>query len=143
MKNHFAALLLHVFFILLINNVRAQTNVADNNAAVSLASNAIFFVPGIVQISGAANILNNGNFYVGGDFTNNGGGLKAAGTGTVIFNGSANQNINGTNSVVFYDVIKSANNSVIIALDETINNKLTLLIIKLITPIHIMKRMHP
>ena len=88
-------------------------------------------------------ILNNGNFYVGGDFTNNGSGLKAAGTGTVIFNGSANQNINGTNSVVFYDVIKSANNSVIIALDETINNKLTLLIIKLITPIHIMKRMHP
>ena len=56
MKNHFAALLLHVFFILLIKNVRAQINVTNNNAAVSLVSNAIFFVPGNEQISGAGNI---------------------------------------------------------------------------------------
>lgn len=125
MKNTFT-LSLYIFFLSIINITNAQTNVTDNGINISLTSNTIFFVPGGITILGAGSVLNNGNFYLGGDFINNGNGLNAASTGVVIFNGAGNQNISGTNSVTFYDVTKSTNNSVIISLDETIKNKLTL-----------------
>jgi len=126
MKNNFAFLLLYIFFLSIITNANAQTDVTDNGINISLTSNTIFFVPGSIKIFGAGSVLNNGNFYLGGDFINNGNGLNASGTGVIIFNGAGNQNISGTNSTTFYDVIKSTDSSVIITLDETIKNKLTL-----------------
>ena len=126
MKNSFAFLLLYILFLSITSNANAQTDVTDNGINISLTSNTIFFVPGSIKIFGAGSVLNNGNFYLGGDFINNGDGLNALGTGVVIFNGAGNQNISGTNSTNFYDVIKSTGSSVIIALDETIKNRLTL-----------------
>jgi hypothetical protein len=126
MKNNFAFLLLYIFFLSIITNANAQTDVTDNGINISLTSNTIFFVPGSIKIFGAGSVLNNGNFYLGGDFINNGNGLNASGTGVIIFNGAGNQNISGTNSTTFYNVIKATDSSVIIALDETIKNKLTL-----------------
>lgn len=126
MKNNLAFLLLYTFFLSIITNASAQTDVTDNGINISLTSNTIFFVPGSIKIFGAGSVLNNGNFYLGGNFINNGNGLNASGTGVIIFNGTGNQNISGTNSTTFYDVIKSTDSSVIITLDETIKNKLTL-----------------
>src|SRR5678816_1648171 len=122
MKKHFISLLIHVFSLSILNNVISQTSVITNGANIKILSGTLLFVPGSIQISGSSgSIFNNGDFYVGGDFTNNGNGLDASGKGTVIFNGSGNQNINGTSPTIFYNVIKSTNSSVIIALDETIN----------------------
>jgi hypothetical protein len=127
MKKHFISLLLLIISFSILNNVSSQTGVITNNANIKILSGTSLFVPGSIQISGGlGSIFNNGDVYVGGDFTNNGNGLDALGTGTVIFNSLRNQNINGANSIIFYDVTKSSDSAVIIALDETINNKLTL-----------------
>jgi hypothetical protein len=128
MKKHFISLLLLILLLPILNNVDSQTGVTTNGANIKIQSGTLLFVPGSIQISGnSGSILNNGDVYVGGDFTNNGSGLDASGIGTVIFDGLNNQNINGANSVTFYNVTKSTDSAVIIDLDETINNILTLI----------------
>jgi hypothetical protein len=127
MKNTFIFLSLCSFSLSIQNNVDSQTGVTTNGADIKILSGTSLFVPGSMQISGTSgSVINDGDVYIGGDFTNNGNGMDASGTGTVIFNGASDQNINGTNSTIFYNVIKSTDSSVIIAVDETINNKLTL-----------------
>jgi len=127
MKNAFIFSLLFGFSFLIQNNVDAQTGVISNGVNIKIVSGTVLFVPGSMLISGTTgSVLNNGNLYVGSDFTNNGNGLDVSGTGTIIFNGAGNQNINGTHPTTFYNVTKSTDSCVVIALDETINNKLTL-----------------
>ena len=127
MKTTFIFLWLYGFSFLMLKNVDAQTGVAINSVNIKILSGTVLFVPGSIQIAGASgSVLNDGDVYIGRDFTNNGNGMDAAGIGTVIFNGADNQNINGIKPTIFYNVTKSTDSSVIIALDETINNKLTL-----------------
>src|SRR5215471_2580252 len=99
MKKHFTSLLLLIILLSILNNVDSQTGVTTNGADIKIQSGTLLFVPGNIQISGSSgSVFNNGDVYVGGDFTNNGNGLDVAGVGNVIFNGSRNQNINGANS---------------------------------------------
>src|SRR6516164_5818677 len=113
MKKHFISLLLLILLLPILNNVDSQTGVTTNGANIKIQSGTLLFVPGSIQISGnSGSILNNGDVYVGGDFTNNGSGLDASGIGTVIFDGLNNQNINGANSVTFYNVTKSTDSAV-------------------------------
>lgn len=123
--------IIHIIAVLIFlysSELKSQnTDITIQGANINISSGTSLIIPNNINISGASDyILNNGNLYTGGNFTNNGNGLSATGTGTVIFNGAGTQNINGSNSTTFYDVTKSTNSSVIISLDEFINHNLTL-----------------
>lgn len=115
-----------VLSVILNNNVSAQAKVNVSGAKPNVGLGVYVVVPSSIIIASASSIINNGSILAGGDFTNNGNGLDASGTGTVNFNATSTQNINGSNSITFYNITKSTTGSLVIARDETIKHDLAL-----------------
>ncbi len=98
---------------------------ATNAPIAQLVSNSLT-VKNDVTISGGTLNSNNQNLNVGGHWTNNG--TFTPGTGTVTYNGTANQNLAGSNATIFNNL--TLNNSTGLTLsgsvNATVNGSLTL-----------------
>ncbi len=90
--------------------------VIKNGSSMKVSSGTEVVVSANVDVESGGAIDNSGSFTVKGDFTNDG--TAALGSGEYIFNGTASQNIGGTTTSAFEDII--INNSTGVSLTNHI-----------------------
>jgi hypothetical protein len=102
----------------------AQEN-AINTGTMYISSGTIVSDEGSFTTSATGSTENNGDFYLKGDWVNDG--TYPAGTGKVNFWGTSAQNISGISGTVFYDAaVNKPSNSVTVNTDAEVSNTLTL-----------------
>lgn len=113
-----------LFIFLFLQNGYAQDN-AINTGTLYITSGTIVSDEGSFTTSASGSTENNGDFYLKGDWINNG--VYTSATGKVTFWGAAAENISGSVVTVFYDceVNKSAN-EVTLQINSEVSNVLTL-----------------
>lgn len=102
------SIFLSVFLLLaLANNLIAQAGLRTKNTNINISSGISLVIPGNVNISGGTDyILNNGNCYIGGDFTNSGNSFNTTASGTESFNGATT--INGISYFNNFTILSGA-----------------------------------
>ncbi len=98
---------------------------AISNGILYISPNTIFATEGSFTTSSIGSTTNKGDFYVKGDWVNNGN--YAVSTGKISFWGGNSQNINGTSSTEFYNAeVNKTSNGVTLNNAITVDNVLTL-----------------
>jgi hypothetical protein len=98
---------------------------AINTGTMYISTGTIVSDEGSFTTSASGSTENNGDFYLKGDWINNG--SYPSGTGKAIFWGTNAQNISGTVSTVFYDAeVNKASNMVTLNINTEVSHILTL-----------------
>lgn len=90
-----------------------------SGAAMNIPSGTFLVNGGSVILQNSGGISNAGTILLGGDWTNNGSGLLFGSQGTVVFNGSSAQSINGSLSTSFYNLSISNSAGVSLGLNQS------------------------
>ncbi|HKR07227.1 MAG TPA: hypothetical protein VJY62_21505 [Bacteroidia bacterium] len=98
---------------------------AINTGTMYISTGTIVSDEGSFTTSATGSTENNGDFYLKGDWINDG--TYPAGTGKVNFWGTSAQNISGISGTVFYDaIVNKPSNSVTVNIDAEVSNTFTL-----------------
>ena len=95
---------------------------AYNNGPMNISGNVYLAASFTNSNNATTNYLNNGNFSLTGDFTNNQATAMTAGTGTILFVGSSLENINGSQPSNFYNATVNNASNVKMVDNIAINN---------------------
>lgn len=120
-----AALL--ILLLLTAMTAQAQSDVVNNGTTIRIDSNVNVSIAGNI-INAAGGLLDNtGTLAVGGDFTNNSGGLGlTADVGTVVLNSDADQIIGGSSTSGFNILGLSGNGNKLLGIDTNVTDTLNL-----------------
>ena len=91
-----------------------------SGAAMNVSSGTFLVNSGSIVLQNSGGIGNSGTILLGGDWTNNGSGLLFSSPGSVVFNGSSLQLINGSSSTSFHNLSISNSAGVTLGLNQSV-----------------------
>lgn len=105
-------------FLFLVAFVAGYTQMQNNGGVITVENGAFLVIEGDYTSTNAGSIEIDGTVQLKGDFINNGGSVAVGSTGLLAFNGTAAQEITGSQSTTFYCPVE-VNNAAGVALTNT------------------------